>query len=301
MPITERKSIVAREPMVARELTVAKEPIVSDGVVNYLKKRFGMKAPQKGTPREFVLKTNEVWTFEQDFVLTEVMKYPSCADIPSTDIPTIQLVPGKEEIMNTNVDIEFFPNAEHPLMLPQPLYLRRGTPLSFTGGINITSPSDVKLGFMGYYPIVDTQHNPVLFGKPYFQIAKFTNVQASTPIAPIAITIQDWEIFTLTNIVAIVRKNDTSAVRLLTTDENFNIKIEISGRTFMHREGHRWLICGTPENPKFIDPPYENLVGTNIFINIYPAAWGDTDYRTIYIIMYGKMKYDFGKLKSRFV
>lgn len=261
-----------------------------------ISKEFGLKRPRKGTPRMFVFKTTDVWTFEEDFVLTEIIKYPNCAEVPSGDIPRIIINFGKDEIMNEDIDIEAIPDVEHPLVLPTPMYLKKGTYMTFSS-IKLSN-EDVRIGLFGFQPLKDTRNNPILFKRPYFAVAKFTNVVSNTPIEPYTIQIEDWELFTITKIFAVVRKKDTDVSKLITTEDNFNIKIEVGGKNLLHREGHRMLICGTPEHPKELNPFFEDITGTSIYVKIYPLAYGDAFTRTIHVIFAGYMRYDFEKMKS---
>ena len=260
---------------------------------------FDIKPARHGEHRIYPFQQTDTYTLEQDYVWTQIMKYPTCASLVNTDNPEVKINVGKEEFQNDYFDIELIPDAEHPLILPVPFYLKKGTVISFSN-INVTDPTDLRIAFGGYYPIKSTIHNPILFEKPGLKIAKFTGVTQSTLQAPNVISLEDWESFTITHIMAIVRKNQTGQAMNITTSDNFNVKIEVAGRSTLWKETHRWLVAGTGQYPYKLDPPIRDLSGTQIITQIYPPAWGDAYNRKVYIIYMGKMKYRLDYIKDRF-
>lgn len=264
-----------------------------------LRKDFNIRPSKIGRHRTYPLKLNQTWTFEQDFIWTELSKYPMCSDVVNTDNPEIQFNIGKEQFQNALFDIDLIPSAPHVMKLPHPMYFKKGTVVNFST-ISITTPDDVRILFGGFHPVQKTAYNPVIYGHPYLEIARWTGVTQSTRLAPVVLNFEDWEDFTATHVVAMVRRNRTDISRLLISNDTVNLQVELAGRDLIRREVQSYAWCGTPDYPRELDPPLRNITGTQMLVNISTPAWGDAHERKVYIIFSGIMKYRLEYLPKRF-
>jgi len=272
---------------------------IQKNIKGMLRYEYNIRPSKIGRHRTYPLKLNQTWTFEQDFIWTELSKYPQCNDIDDGDNPEIQFNIGKEEFQNALFDIDLIQPASHIMNLPHPMYIKKGTVVNFST-ISITDPDDVRILLGGFHPVRKTSYNPVVYGHPYLKVARWTGVTASTRQAPVVLNFEDWEDFTATHVVAMARRNYAQLERLVISNDTVNLQVELSGKDLIRREVQCYSWCGTPAFPRVLDPPLRNITGTQIVVNMRPPAWGDSDERKLYILFWGIMKYRLDLLPKRF-